>query len=389
MMYYEFLLQLFALHWKRHLVVLLLFTVLVWLLSSLLMMGETVRQQGLLSLSGQPDLIVQRVRGGRGVSVPLEWEERLSDIPGVFMAKGRVYGYYDFETANTRFLLAGLNHFEPESMADLSLVSEELDLKTFFAEPSILVGGGVKEVLASHAYHEEMNFILPSGNLLRMKIAGELPKELRQLGDDTILLSAPYARELLGLKDSETTDIALFIPNEGERLLIASKVRLLYPDARVIEKGYLQSRFIKFVDYKSGLFLALFTTTIAAFFILLFHKAGALTPHEKQEVAILRATGWSVQDVIALKLFEGLLIALLAFMFGFILAFGWVYGLGAPIFAEIMLGGENLPSTFVLTPHLTPHLIASIFLFSVIPFMLAVVYPAWRAAVGDIHEGLR
>lgn len=103
----------------------------------------------------------------------------------------------------------------------------------------------------------------------------------------------------------------------------------------------------------------------------------------------MRAVGWSINDVLRLKIIEASYTALVAFCLGFLLAYGFVFGLEAPLLRNIFLGDENMPAVFTLQPHIDPYLPISLFFFSVIPYLIAVIYPAWRAAITDIHEALR
>ena len=169
-----------------------------------------------------------------------------------------------------------------------------------------------------------------------------------------MLLDTPTAKEVLGYHNDEATDITAMVPNPLEIPLIAQKIRERYPDTRVIAKS----------DQRD---LALFLTVILAFLLLLFHKASALTPHEKKEIGILRAVGWGIGDVIGWKSVEALLVSLLAFFTGFVLAYGFVFVLGAPGLKNLFLGFSNLPVTYGPLPALPLETLSLLFFLSVPP----------------------
>ncbi|MMZ68918.1 hypothetical protein D1872_316660 [compost metagenome] len=99
--------------------------------------------------------------------------------------------------------------------------------------------------------------------------------------------------------------------------------------------------------------------------------------------------GWSIKDVIRLKLLESLTIALLAFGTGFLLAYGYIFGLHAPLLKEIFLGFGNLPVALHFTPVIDFGMLSSLFLFFIVPFLASVVIPVWKIAVTDASEALK
>ena len=56
--------------------------------------------------------------------------------------------------------------------------------------------------------------------------------------------------------------------------------------------------------------LTLFSAAVIAFCILAWDKATGISAEEKQEIGILKAIGWDTSDVLALKFWEGLIIAM-------------------------------------------------------------------------------
>ncbi len=62
------------------------------------------------------------------------------------------------------------------------------------------------------------------------------------------------------------TDIIVKVSNPEEIFTVASKIKLMYPDSRVITNKDLEISYQNIFDYKGGIFLALFIVSIFTFF---------------------------------------------------------------------------------------------------------------------------
>jgi ABC-type antimicrobial peptide transport system permease subunit len=109
---------------------------------------------------------------------------------------------------------------------------------------------------------------------------------------------------------------------------------------------------------------------------------------ERRYIGLLRALGWSIQDVLKLKFFETMMVVVIAFLLGTTLAYIYVFVAGAPLLKDIFLGGANLRQFATFVPILDFRLLSSIFLIYAIPFVSAVLIPAWRIAVTDPKEAM-
>jgi ABC-type lipoprotein release transport system permease subunit len=170
---------------------------------------------------------------------------------------------------------------------------------------------------------------------------------------------------------------------------IANKLATLLPDSRPILREEVQRTYASLFDWREGLMLALLSAAILAFAILAWEKASGLSADEKREIGILKAIGWETGDVIKMKLWEGGLISLGAFLAGFVAAYLHVFKFGAPLFAPVMKGWAVLYPRFDLVPAIDGLQVATLFFFTVFPYMAAVLVPIWRAAVTDPDAVMR
>ncbi len=197
------------------------------------------------------------------------------------------------------------------------------------------------------------------------------------------------ARTILGVAPDKATDIILTVPNPMEQDNIKFKLLGLDFDTRIITKASLEKAYENLFNYKGGIFLLLFLITLVTFMLILFQRYSMVGSAERREIALLRAVGWSIKDVIRLKLSESLTVALLAFGIGVIAAYLYVFLFQAPLLRAIFLGFGNLPSEVRFTPVIDIGMLVSLFLFFIVPFLSAILIPVWKIAVTDAAEALK
>ena len=78
----------------RNLGLLLVYTLLVFLFASVLLLGQALRREAATLLQDAPEVIVQRTVAGRHDLLPADWLDHLRQIRGVSEARGRLWGYY-------------------------------------------------------------------------------------------------------------------------------------------------------------------------------------------------------------------------------------------------------------------------------------------------------
>jgi ABC-type lipoprotein release transport system permease subunit len=90
-----------------------------------------------------------------------------------------------------------------------------------------------------------------------------------------------------------------------------------------------------------------------------------------------------------MKLWEGALLSVTAFLAGYVLAWLHVFYWGAPLFAPVLKGWSVLYPRFALAPEVDPAQLATLFFLAVLPYVAATVVPVWRAATLDPDEVIR
>jgi ABC-type lipoprotein release transport system permease subunit len=93
--------------------------------------------------------------------------------------------------------------------------------------------------------------------------------------------------------------------------------------------------------------------------------------------------------VIAMKLWEGALIAIGAFLIGTVAAYLHVFGAGAALFAPVLKGWSVIYPDFRLAPQIDGMQLTALFLITVVPYVAATLVPIWRAASADPDQIMR
>ena len=132
----------------------------------------------------------------------------------------------------------------------------------------------------------------------------------------------------------------------------------------------------------------LYLVTLVTFMLILYQRYSMVYSTEKKEIGILRAVGWSIKDILKLKFYENLIIVMVSFILGVGLAYLYVFVFDAPLLSQIFLGGANLENHVRFVPVLDFGLLASILFFYAIPFLAAVLIPAWKIAVTPPKEAM-
>lgn len=358
---------------------------LVFLLSSIFFMAESIKKELELSVDSLPQIIVQNIKAGKHYDIDVSIVDELLEISGVESANARVWGYYYFENGGVNFSIVGIDEYELQYKKSLESIADVLKFDT----NSMMIGEGVLKVLKSSHYNEYFNFIKGDGSLKKMNIGGVFKSQSALESNDMIVMSKSDAREIFDMSEDKATDIVLGVANKDEIATISSKIKLKYPQFRVITNSDLKISYQNIFDYKSGIFLALFVVAIFTFFIIIYDKASGLSSEQKREVGILRAIGWSVDDILKARFYEAFLVSFFSYILGITLAFGYVYILKAPLLRDIFSGYSQLRTPFELMFVFDIKTLLLIFFLSIPIYIASIIIPSWQSATLEVDEVLR
>ena len=353
----------------RNLGLLLIYTLLVFLFSSVLLLSQGLRREAATLLQDAPEVIVQRLVAGRHDLVPTAWLDRLRQIRGVSAVQGRLWGYY----------------YDPAVKANYTLMAAP---ERQLAADEIVIGAALARV-RQIGVGDYLGLRAANGQPLPLKITGLLDSASELLSADLMLLSETSYRALFAIPPDVYTDVALTVRNPREARTVAEKIALALPDSRPILRAEILRTYDAVFNWREGLAFLTLSALLLAFMILAWDKAAGLSAEEKREIGILKAIGWETGDILRMKLWEGALLSLTAFLAGYALAWHQVFHLGAALFAPVLKGWAVLYPDLRLTPAVDVQLILVLLAVSVLPYIVATLIPIWRTATADPDAVMR
>jgi len=360
-------------------------TLLIAVLASFFFVQNSLQYELASTLDAQPQIIVTNQKAGRDTTVDEKMIEKLLTIKGVGDVTSRVWGYYEFKHMNAKFVIVGIDVFENQYNTTLADIANNGELNA----SSMLIGEGVQKILNKSYYRDYFNFMTPDLHVQKIYIAGVFKAATTLESNNMIVMSKDTARKIFGYTSSEATDLAVSVTNPDELSAILVKIQNLFPTFHVITRKDFKIALQNQFDKTSSIFLTLFIITLFTFFMIVYDKSSGLSSEEKKEIAILKAIGWKIEDVLKARLYEGLIISLVAYLSGIILALFFVYILNAPVIKNIFIDYNDMTNDFVLPFVVDYETLFLLFLLSLPVYMFATVIPSWRVATLDADEVMR
>ena len=385
----NFLFLLLTKHKSKHIAIFLISILIVFLSASILFVSTTLKKEIFSTLNNQSDFVIQKINSGKIQYIPSSWVDDFREINGVEKVQQRVYGQYYFMPENVYFTIIGVDFFEETINKNTKDLLTHLDVSNFLEKDSMIIGNGIKQLFDKYHYFDSYDFKLANNELKEIKIFKDLPKEANLVANDLIIMDINLAKEILNIKDDECTDIILNVPNNLERQNVKEQLILKHSNTRILQKENLKKEYENMFNYKGGIFLILFIVVILTFTLILYQRYSMISLGDKKEIGILKAVGWSIKDIIKLKIMENFIVAFMSFIIGCILAYIFVFVLNAPILKNVFIGSSNMQNEFIFNANVEVSTLITLFLFFIIPFLSAILIPVWKVAIIDSTESMK
>ena len=355
----------------------------------MLFLNSAIKKDTQQTLLAQPDFVIHKHIGGQSVPIESNRIQLLSKIRGITQITPRIYGRYFLPDHKHYFTIVGIDLFETHNEKTLQQLIDDIDIKKFLAKEHMIIGKGVRKYLTQNYYKDYFNFQLSTGTQKKVTIYDQFDPQVNLLSNDLVLTTVELAQEILGLTEDQATDIAIYVRNEAEQENVKFKLLSSHFDTKIISKDEINTAYETFFNYKGGLFLILYIIIFLTFMLILYQRYSMINSSDKKEIAILRSVGWSIKDILQLKVLETVIVGLFAFVFGILIAYVFVFIFDAPLLSHIFLGFNNLHNSVVFTPVFDLGLISSLFLFFIISFIASVLIPVWKIAITDPNEAMK
>jgi ABC-type lipoprotein release transport system permease subunit len=358
--------------WRRpgkNLGLLLVYTLIVFLLASVMLFTQALRMESRVILEESPEIILQRMVAGRHDLIPGDYLQKIGRIRGVKEKHGRLWGYF----------------YDPAVRANYTLmVPRDREL----GETDIIIGAGIARTRGLDT-GDILALRSSDGRPFSFRVAEVLPHASELVSSDLILLSETRFRDFFGIPQGQYTDLVLRVRNPKELRKVAEKLTLKLPDTRPILRDELIRTYDSVFSWRQGIVFVLLAGAVLAFVIFAWDKASGLSAEERREIGILKAVGWETSDVIRMKFWEGAVISLSAFLLGYLAAYLHVFYASAALFEPVLKGWAVLYPKFQPLPFVDGLQVATLFFFTVFPYTVATIIPIWRAAITDPDTVMR
>lgn len=358
----------------------------VALIAAVVFLTESLRAAAERAHAAYPDIVVQKLVGGRPTTIAGGESDKLRDIPSVRSVAPRIWGYVFVPALQGNVTIVGTGEgASPVSVAN-GVLAEGRDLQRGAHE---MVAGVELATFLGMVPGDELGLPGATQDAHALKLVGTFRSSLDLWTADVILVDEADARALLGVPPESATDLAVNLANPQEARVVARSITERIPGARVVERDLLTRVYHLAYGRRAGLVLGATIPAILALLVLAWDRASGIGPEERKEIAVLKAVGWSTSDVLWAKLFESVLVGASATALGLLLGYAWVFWFGAPGLRPALVGWSVLYPRAPLVPAVDLAQLLGIGLAVLGPFVLASIVPAWRAATADPLETMR
>jgi ABC-type lipoprotein release transport system permease subunit len=367
-----------------------------FLLGSAEFIREGVMTDLTASADEGPDLIVQKLWGGRQAPVPLEWKENLSAVHGVRLATPRVWGYIDVGGGGLLTVM-GVNASEYGTIVGTA-GTEIVEEGRFLNETDryrMVVGEGILDIMrasfagVSVGIGSSLSLIAQNGSLIEFEIIGVFSSSSRIYSNDLILTDLDSARQVLGLEGSSCTDYALWTEYGEDLNSVAFRIDTQIAEARVLTRDALSDAMLVTYGSRAGIVALLWAVLLMTVILLAFTVSTSGSDEARREVGLLKALGYDTVDVLEIRMFESLTLGMLGASLGVSSAIVFDFILGAPILSGYLLGWSLLLLNGGLPLAISAPTIFTLYVVAIVPLLVATVVPAWRNAITEPDVVLR
>jgi ABC-type lipoprotein release transport system permease subunit len=358
------------------------------LASAMTFVKDGLKKDALLSTSSLPDITLQRLLGGRLERLNEESLSKVGTLPGIARLIPRVWGYFPLELGGKPFVytLIGIHPgLQNPKMMGLCVASGR------FLKPGddneAVIGSALARALGVHV-GESIVLKDALGNAYAFRVVGLFAASVQIYATDMLVTTIGAARAFLGYGNGEASDSLVYLEEGASADLAAKSIASLDPRFRVLTRDTLTDATKQAYSSRAGIFSLVWLVLLLTAALVAWAQLSSISLEQRKEVGILRSVGWGVGDIIELKLFESLIVGVMATLSGLFLGAGYLL-LGAPLIKGYFIGWSSVFPEFPLPAYAAPESVALLFFTGVFPLIFASVVPSWAASSLEVDRCLR
>lgn len=357
--------------------------------SAMNFMRDGMLQDALLATEALPDITVQKMSGGRADKIPVGMGARIGGMASVRQVIPRVWGYVPLH-AGDKVLTCILMGQDVRAMPSSDMMRLSMQTGEF------IDADDMREAVVGQAFAkairvgvgDEFNITDELGNRGNFRVKGMFDSDVQIYAADMIVVPIAAARRFFEYGADEATDLCVYLDDPRQADAVAGQIRADMRNLRVLTKDSLKAVNQLAYGKRAGIFQLIWMILLLTVGLIAWSEAGSILLHIKREIGILKALGWSTLDVVEMKVFENLIIGVLATAGGMLLGLLYVL-VGAPGIKTYFLGWAAVFPPVQLPLHVGFGTVCLIMVIGIFPLLVATVIPAWSAGVIDPDEAIR
>jgi hypothetical protein len=350
-------------------------------LSVSLLLCQGISETAKRFLEYGPSVVVRRVVSGHWVPVPVEEAVKAAiSVPGVLSATPRIWGVVTSPEGPVTVM------GNPLSDENMRKIHPDL-IKSPGREEGV-IGPGVVSVSSNGVIDTEL--VLVNGRReLKVKVTGVLPAENSMAVHDIVLLHEHDARYILDLEKGFASDLAIGVFHDQESDAMFPDLVDAFPwPVSLTTKNDTLKLYTASASRRAGLiYLALVPSLPALALIVAAGFKG--TRGKMYEAGLLKAMGWTTQDIVGFFMCRAALIAFPACIFGVTVAYALVYFPGISWPGYLFFGWQSHAPGLYLDSAGSVRILPQVAAGVLVPYLASNLWPAIENATTDPHQLLQ
>jgi len=247
---------------------------------------------------------------------------------------------------------------------------------------NILLGAGIAKKL-SLSVNDKLQVISTKGVNYSLNVSGIFQSGLAEIDDVQSYVNLKMAQQILGVSTNYITRIHVKLYDIEHAIPLSRTIENLY-DLKALDIESANAQFDTGSDIRTLISYAVSITLLIVAGFGIYNILNMLIYEKMDDIAILKATGFSGMDIMFIFIFQAIMIGLIGGLMGILVGYGV-----SLIIDEIPFVTEALPTIKTYPINYAPKFYIGGFAFAIICTFLAGYLPALKASRIDPVEIIR